>query len=88
MQPTEDTYDTVLGKCVRTTYTDKKFAILAPPGWCDHHSSHYYEDAGWCERRLDLQTTVERVLKTMGGDSVEGAVPDANREPHPTPHRS
>ena len=66
--PTENTYDIVLGKCVQTTDTGERFAILAPPGWCDRHSSHYYEGADYCERRLDLQNLVEHVIKTMGNE--------------------
>ena len=58
--PTVSTYDTALGKCIRTIRID-------PPDWCENHASHYYEDADWCDRRLDLQLTVEHVLKTMDG---------------------
>jgi hypothetical protein len=56
--PTEDTYNTVLGKCRRTTTID-------PPDWCENHESHYYVDSPHCDRRTDLQNVVEHVLKTM-----------------------
>ena len=70
--PTENTYDIVLGVCVREPEWD--------PPWCKTHVSGIHGAAKHCDRRLVLQRTVERVLKAMEGEGRDKAVIESQRE--------